>query len=91
MPGDATGPIVFTIFLVFTGAAVFLRRRCGPPVVAGRLYRSWCLVRSIGLGFVTDPDLIRSISEFGIMFLLFLLGLNLQPQELIRMVSKTTQ
>jgi Kef-type K+ transport system membrane component KefB len=43
------------------------------------------------LGLVTDPDLIRSISEFGIMFLLFLLGLNLQPQELIRMVRKTTQ
>ena len=43
------------------------------------------------LGLVTDPVLIRSISEFGIMFLLFLLGLNLQPQELIRMVRKTTQ
>jgi Kef-type K+ transport system membrane component KefB len=43
------------------------------------------------LGFVADPDLIRSISEFGIVFLLFLLGLNLQPQELLRMVSKTTQ
>ena len=43
------------------------------------------------LGLVDDPDLIRSISEFGIMFLLFLLGLNLQPQELIRMVRKTTQ
>jgi Kef-type K+ transport system membrane component KefB len=42
------------------------------------------------LGLVSDPELIRSISEFGIMFLLFLLGLNLQPQELIRMVRKTT-
>ena len=42
------------------------------------------------LGLVSDPELIRSISEFGIMFLLFLLGLNLQPQELLRMVRKTT-
>jgi Kef-type K+ transport system membrane component KefB len=85
-------PIVFTIFLVFSGAALF-------ATVA--LYaRQSLLVAYIVLGallgpsafgLVSDPELIRSISEFGIMFLLFLLGLNLQPQELWRMVSKTTQ
>ena len=31
------------------------------------------------LGVVSDPELARSISEFGIMFLLFLLGLKLMP------------
>jgi Kef-type K+ transport system membrane component KefB len=85
-------PIVFTIFLVFTGAAVF--------ATAALFARQSLLVAYIvlgallgpsALGLVTDPELIRSISEFGIMFLLFLLGLNLQPQELIRMVRKTTQ
>ncbi len=85
-------PIVFTIFLVFTGAAVF--------ATAALFARQSLLVAYIvlgamlgpsAMGLVTDPELIRSISEFGIMFLLFLLGLNLQPQELIRMVRKTTQ
>ncbi|MCG6965284.1 MAG: cation:proton antiporter [Chromatiaceae bacterium] len=85
-------PIVFTIFLVFTGAAVF--------ATAALYARQSLLVAYIvlgallgpsGLGLVNDPELIRSISEFGIMFLLFLLGLNLQPQELLRMVSKTTE
>ena len=85
-------PIVFTIFLVFTGAALF--------ATVALFARQSLLVAYIvlgallgpsALGLVSDPELIRSISEFGIMFLLFLLGLNLQPQELLRMVSKTTQ
>jgi len=84
-------PIVFTVFLVFTGAAIF--------ATAALFARQSLLVAYIllgallgpsALGLVSDPELIRSISEFGIMFLLFLLGLNLQPQELIRMVRKTT-
>jgi Kef-type K+ transport system membrane component KefB len=85
-------PIVFTIFLIFTGAALF--------ATAALYARQSLLVAYIllgallgpsALGLVSDPELIRSIAEFGIMFLLFLLGLNLQPQELWRMVSKTTQ
>jgi len=85
-------PIVFTIFVVFTGAAVFAtialfarQSLLVAYIVLGALFGP------SALGLVTDPVLIRSISEFGIMFLLFLLGLNLQPQELIRMVAKTTQ
>lgn len=83
--------IVFTIFLVFSGAAVMATLALYARqslliayIVLGAIMGPW------GLGLVTDPDLVRSISEFGIMFLLFLLGLNLQPQELINMVRKTT-
>ena len=84
-------PIVFTVFLVFTGAAIF--------ATAALFARQSLLVAYIvlgallgpsALGLVSDPELIRSISEFGIIFLLFLLGLNLQPQELLRMMRKTT-
>ena len=85
-------PIVFTIFLVFTGAAVFAtialfarQSLLVAYIVLGALFGP------SALGLVSDPELIRNISEFGIMFLLFLLGLNLQPQELVRMVRKTTQ
>jgi Kef-type K+ transport system membrane component KefB len=88
----AQEPVVFTIFLIFTGAAVF--------ATLALFARQSLLVAYIllgvlfgpsALGLVSDPELIRSISEFGIIFLLFLLGLNLQPQELLRMVAKTTQ
>ncbi|MCB1792058.1 MAG: cation:proton antiporter [Gammaproteobacteria bacterium] len=85
-------PIVFTIFVVFTGAAVFatLALFARQSLLVAYIALGALLGPSV-LGVVTDPELIRSISEFGIMFLLFLLGLNLQPQELLRMVSKTTQ
>jgi len=84
-------PIVFTVFLVFSGAAVLAtlalyarQSLLVAYIVLGVLLGPW------GLGLVSDSELIRDISEFGIMFLLFLLGLNLQPQELVRMVRKTT-
>jgi len=87
----AQDPIVFTIFLVFSGAALFAtlalyarQSLLVAYILLGVLLGPW------GFGLVSDPELIRGISEFGIMFLLFLLGLNLQPQELIRLVRKTT-
>lgn len=85
-------PLVFTIFIVFSGAALFatLALFARQSLLVAYILLGVLLGPSV-LGFVTDPNLIRSISEFGIVFLLFLLGLNLQPQELLRMVSKTTQ
>ncbi len=83
--------IGFTIFLVFTGAAVFATLALFARqslliayILLGMLLGPW------GLRLVDDPVLVREISEFGIVFLLFLLGLNLQPQDLLRMVRKTT-
>ena len=84
--------IVFTVFVVFTGAAVlatlalFARQSLLVAYIAlGVLLGPW------GLSLVSDASLVRDTAEFGIVFLLFLLGLNLQPQELWRMVRKTTQ
>ncbi len=84
--------IVFTVFLVFTGAAVFatVALAARQSLLVAYILLGVLLGPSM-LGLVSDPELIRNISEFGIIFLLFLLGLNLQPQELIRMVAKTTQ
>ena len=80
------------VFTVFTGAAVlatfalYARQSLLVAYIAlGALLGPW------GLGFVADAALVRAMSEFGIVFLLFLLGLNLHPQELLRMVRKTTQ
>jgi len=84
-------PLVFTIFLVFTGAAVlatvslFARQSLLVAYIAlGVLLGPW------GLGLTGDPETVARISHIGIVFLLFLLGLNLQPQDLVRTVRSTT-
>lgn len=46
------------------------------------------LIGPYGLGQVTDTEVIRHISEFGIVMMLFLIGLELQPLELWRMRNK---
>jgi Kef-type K+ transport system membrane component KefB len=83
--------IVFTVFVIFSGAAVlatlalYARQSLLVAYIAlGVLLGPW------GLGVVSDAALVSDIASFGIVFLLFLLGLNLQPQELLRMVRKTT-
>lgn len=79
-------PILFSIFLIFTGAALlaalalFARQSLLVAyILLGGLLGPW------GLKLVNDPDLIRQIGHIGIIFLLFLLGMNLQPAQLVRM------
>ena len=71
-------PITFNIFLIFTGAALLAtlalyarQALIVAYIVLGLAFGPW------GLGLVTDPDVIRQTAAIGIMFLLFLLGLNL--------------
>jgi len=82
---------IFSIFWVFTGAAVL-------GTVA--LYtRQSLLVAYILLGMLLGPsglqivpnlELTQSIGDVGIIFLLFLLGLDLTPRELLTTLRKTT-
>lgn len=82
--------IVFSIFLIFSGAAV---------LSTFALYsRQSLLVAYIVLGFILGPwglklihnaDLVHKVDDIGIIFLLFLLGLNLHPQDLIRLFRRT--
>jgi len=85
-------PLVFTIFLVFTGAAVLAT---GALYARQSLLVAYILLGAIlgpwGLGAVSDPDIVTQISHIGIVFLLFLLGLHLQPQDLARTVRATTR
>lgn len=83
--------IVDAIFLIFTGAAILatlvLYARQALPVAyiaLGLLAGPW------GLGLTTDPAVIRGMADVGIIFLLFLLGLNLEPQELRRLLREVT-
>jgi Kef-type K+ transport system membrane component KefB len=78
--------IVFSIFLIFTGAAalaslaLFARQSLLVAyILLGGMIGPW------GMGLVNDPQIIQQIGHIGIIFLLFLLGLNLQPAQLARM------
>ncbi|MEZ5540773.1 MAG: cation:proton antiporter [Pseudomonadota bacterium] len=78
--------IIFSIFLIFTGAAVlaavalFARQSLLVAyILLGVIAGPW------GLRLVTDASVIQQIGHIGIIFLLFLLGLNLQPSQLVRM------
>ena len=81
--------IEFSIFLIFTGAAILatlaLYTRQAVIVayiVLGVMLGPW------GMGLVDDPELIADISHIGIVFLLYLLGLDLFPQELWKMLGE---
>ncbi len=75
--------IIFSLFLVFSGAAVI--------ATLALIARQALLIAYIALGallgpwalnVVSNPALIADIANVGILFLLFLLGLNLEPREL---------
>jgi len=83
--------VFYTIFLIFVGSAV---------VATGVLYTKQSLLVAYilvgaafgpwGLKLVSDLAAVKQVGDIGIVFLLFLLGLNLQPQNLIHMLKKIT-
>ena len=87
--GDA---IIFSIFLIFTGAAIFagLALYARQSMLLAYILLG-CLAGPWGLGLVTDATTIQGIGHVGIIFLLYLLGLNLHPQKLIRMLREALQ
>lgn len=83
--------VIFYIFLIFTGAAVLatvaLYARQSLLVVYILL---GMLLGPSGLNWVSDPEIVSEIAHIGIIFLLFLLGINLAPQKLVTMLRETT-
>lgn len=81
--------VTYVLFLIFTGTAVlstlalYTRQSLLVAyIVLGALFGPW------GFKFVSDPDIIRQAGDVGIIFLLFLLGLDLQPQSLFHSLRK---
>ena len=83
--------IVFSIFLIFSGAAVIatLALWARQALIVGYIVLG-AVVGPWGLKWVNDADMIQDIAHVGIIFLLFLLGLNLYPQKLIQLLRETT-
>ena len=73
------GAALLATFALFARQALLIAY-----ILIGVLLGPW------GLGFVSDSEVIGEIAHIGIIFLLFLIGLNLQPQELLHMMRKTT-
>lgn len=65
-------------------ALVPLAKALGLGTVLGYL-AAGVLIGPYGLKILTDSETIRGISEFGIVLMLFLIGLDLQPREVWRM------
>ncbi|QMU60697.1 MAG: cation:proton antiporter [Gammaproteobacteria bacterium] len=83
--------IIFSIFIIFTSAAAL--------ATIALFARQALLVAYIAVGiilgpsvlnFVPDTEFSQQIAKVGIMFLLFLLGLNLHPQKLIASIKQST-
>lgn len=83
--------IIFTLFLVFTGAALTatLMLYSRQALIIGYIL-SGIALGPWGLNWVSDTGLIAGMAEVGIIFLLFLLGLNLTPQKLLELLRQTT-
>lgn len=87
----AQDPIVYTIFLVFTGAAVLATLALAARQSLLLAYIALgVLFGPSGLGLLEDAAITSEIAHIGIMFLLFLLGLDLHPQDLLQSMRRTT-
>ena len=82
--------IIFSLFLIFVGAAIaatvalYVRQ----AIIIGYILLG-VIVGPAGLAWVSDTQLISDISHIGIIFLLFLLGLNLSPGKLVTLFRQT--
>ncbi|HHT0591688.1 TPA: cation:proton antiporter [Legionella anisa] len=83
--------VFYTIFLIFAGAAFLStlvlytkQSLLVAYILLGAVFGPW------GLRLVSDVTIVKQIGDVGIVFLLFLLGLHLQPQNLVHMLKKVT-
>ena len=80
-----------SFFLIFTGSAIIASMAIfGRQPLLVAYITLGALIGPYGLGWVQDVHLLSEISEIGIIFLLFLLGLDLQPRSLLRAFRKVT-
>jgi monovalent cation:proton antiporter-2 (CPA2) family protein len=75
--------MLLTLVYLLAGSVIFvsLSRRLGFGSILGYLVAG-ALIGPSGLRLVTDVDVIHEISEFGVLMLLFLIGLELRPQRI---------
>ncbi|AEF54674.1 cation:proton antiporter [Marinomonas posidonica] len=83
--------IVHSFFLIFAGAAVVasLALYTRQPMIIAYIALGVLLGPS-ALSLIDEPKLMDEMSHIGIIFLLFLLGLDMQPSHLLNMLKKAS-
>jgi len=81
----------FSLFVIFSGAAVLasVALYTRQPLIIAYIYLG-AIVGPFGLGWLDNTRLVSDIARTGILFLLFLLGLDMQPRALVTVVRKAT-
>lgn len=84
-------PFIFSFFLIFVCCSILatLALYTRQPMIVMYIIAGIILGPS-GLAFIDNPQLISSIAKFGIIFLLFLLGLDMQPSKLLNTLRSAT-
>lgn len=77
--------LMLTIFIIFVAAklAAEIFERLRQPAVAGEILAGVLIGPGV-LGWVTPNELTGALSEIGVMFLLFLVGLGTKPADIFR-------
>ncbi|WP_165668797.1 monovalent cation:proton antiporter-2 (CPA2) family protein [Metapseudomonas otitidis] len=81
MPHEGSSLQVAVIFLLAAVLAVPLARRLQLGAVLGYLFAGLFIGPSV-LGLVNDPQSVATLSELGVVLLLFIIGLELSPKRL---------
>lgn len=83
------GSLTYSFFLIFSGAAILasIALYTKQPLLIAYIVLG-AIIGPYGLNFITDLKLLTEISNIGIIFLLFLLGLDMQPQALVSTMKK---
>lgn len=81
---------VFSVFLIFAGAAVLasLALFSRQPLIIAYIVLGM-IIGPHGMNFIEDSHTLSSIGRIGIMFLLFLLGLDLHLRNFTQILSRT--
>ena len=86
-----SGVVFYTIFLIFAGASILAtlvlytkQSLLVAYILLGAMLGPW------GFHLIGDISVVQQVGEMGVVFLLFLLGLHLQPQNLVHMLKKVT-
>jgi len=82
--------IIFEFVLIFAGAAIFATAflYLKQPVILA--YIAFGVVAGpLGLKWIEQPEHIEKLSHIGVILLLYLLGINLKPERLYHLFSKT--
>ena len=81
--------LTYGFFLIYTGAAILasFALYTRQPLIIAYIFLG-ALIGPYGLGLISDVSLLKESGHIGIIFLLFLLGLDMQPKALFSVAKK---